>query len=379
MYFSIKKTSPMLKKFSILIIIVFSISCSTTRITTTNLHDLVSFEAGGNIYALPQTRLMYTVTVVNSTFMPGPYCDYAKRFLGIDGVQKLPKAHWQIEDIDLCRITEPDPDHFYSIKTEGKNECNIELEGLQKEGLLLLPASLHGYQIDYNNRVKPVIDIKHSDLSVKPFYRSKGSSARRGSRDTLNTRLPVYKDDLKSKSAQEKAKEAADFIIKIRKRRFKLLAGQYEVFPEGIALETSVRELNKLEEEYLSLFVGSVSTDTIYKIFTYVPVGNEKIQRTTLFKFSESAGFLSPNSPNGESVVVEITDLEKTSTLSQLQLPVSATSYSDIVFYRLPDRATIKTRHGSHLIHEAEISVCQFGTLVPKYIEPKSKSILQKQ
>ncbi len=368
----------MLKKLSLLTLIVLSISCSTTRITTTNLHDLASFESGGDIYALPQTRLLYSVTAIESKFSPGPYCDFAQKYLGIDNVQKLPKTKWQLKDIDLCRISEPDPDHFYSIKTEGKLDFNLELNGLQKEGLLLLPASLQGYQIDYNNLVHPVVDIMHTDLSVKPFYTIKKSKERNSGRDTLNTRLPVYAGSLKVKTTDAKAEEAAAFIIKIRKRRFKLLAGQYEVVHEGTAMETSVKELNKLEEEYLSLFIGSVESDTIYKVFTFVPEANEKIQRTTLFKFSETSGFLSPNNPQGESVVVEITNLEKSSTLKQLQLPVSAMSYNDLVFYRLPDRATVKARYGSHLLHEAEIPICQFGTLIPKYFEQKSRPILRK-
>lgn len=368
----------MLKKPYIVLLVLFFVSCSSSRITTTNLHDLASFEEGGELYALPQTRLMFTAKAVKSTFIPGPYCDYAKKYLGIDNVQKLPKTKWSLLDFDLAKITEPDPDHFYSVKVEGKTHFDTGLKGLQKEGLLLLPVSLKGFQIDYNGKVDPVLDIQHKDLSVKPFYTESKSNTNKSGRDTLNSSLPVYSKHLNAKTKETKAKEAAAFIIKIRKRRFKLLAGQYEVFPEGTALETSVRELNQLEEEYLALFIGKESSDTIKKVFSYVPIGNEKIQRTSLFRFSETAGYISPNSPRGEAVVVEITNLEKTATLDQLQLPVSATSYTNLVFYRLPDRASIKTHLGSHLLHEAEIPVCQFGALIPKYFQPDGKSILQK-
>jgi hypothetical protein len=50
---------------------------------------------------------------------------------------------------------------------------------------------------------------------------------------------------LNQKTLEEKAQEAALFIFKIRKRRFKLLAGQYDVFPEEQALATSVREIKQ--------------------------------------------------------------------------------------------------------------------------------------
>lgn len=366
------------KKLFLLTSIALIISCAPTKITTTNLHDLASFEEGGDIYALPQTRLMYTVTVVKSNFTPGPYCDYAKKYLGLDQVQKLPKNNWQIAKLDLSRITEPDPDHIYSVKAEGKLSFSAELEGLRKDGLLLLPASLQSYQLEHNQNLKPVIELKHTDLSVKPFYKNTGKSKTNQPKENINTRLPVYASDLKAKTTEEKAAEAAAFIIKIRKRRFKLLAGQYEVFPEGKALETSVRELNKLEEDYLALFIGTVETDTLYKSYSFIPDENEKIQRTTLFKFSESEGLMAAESPRGESVFVEVVNLDKTSTLSQLQLPVSATSYTNIVFYRLPDKANVKVIRGSHLMHESEIPVCQFGALIPKYYESKKNTIRQK-
>lgn len=368
----------MLKKSYILLFLLFFFSCTTTRITTTNLHDLASFEEGSDIYALPQTRLLFTTTVVKSTFTPGPYCDYAETCIGIDNVQNQPITRWNILDLNLAKITEPDPDHFYSIKAEGKPIFDDKLIGLKKEGLLLLPVSLNGFQIDYTAQVNPVMNIQHTDLSVKPFYTESKISTKKTGRDSLNSRLPVYQKHLNAKATETKAKEAAAFIIKIRKRRFKLLAGQYEVFPEGTALETAVRELNQLEEEYLALFIGKETNDTIKKVFSYVPDGNERIQRISLFKFSEISGFISPNSSGGEAVVVEITNLNKTATLDQLQLPVSATRYTNLIFYRLPDRASVKTHLGSHLLHEAEIPVCQFGALIPKYLQPKGKSILQK-
>ena len=81
---------------------------------------------------------------------------------------------------------------------------------------------------------------------------------------------------------EDKAREAAAFIYKIRKRRFKLISGQYDTHPESTALETAVRELNELEDNYLALFIGRYTTDTLTHRYQYIPTSGSTPERAII-------------------------------------------------------------------------------------------------
>jgi hypothetical protein len=344
------------------------------KLTTTNLQNLASFEEGGNIYALPQTRFIYEVKAVKTTFIPGPFNKYARKYLGIEGAESMSNVYWELIDMDLKTLKEPDPDYYYSVKGVGDASLFNTVTDLQKEGMLISPAGQNNCQVFSSDIMGPVEPIHFTDLSIKRFYVDKRKKNKRNvAIDSSYNRLPFTDDYVALKTTEEKAREAAAFIFKMRKRRFKLLAGQYEVFPEGTALETSVKEINALEQEYLSLFIGKVESDTITRIFSIVPNGKEKLQRITLFKFSEETGLNPADAAQGNPVVVEISDLDRNEILGQLHMPSVSTTYEGLVFYRVPDKASVKALYGSHVLHEAEVSVCQMGSLVPKYIILKSK------
>jgi hypothetical protein len=77
-------------------------------------------------------------------------------------------------------------------------------------------------------------------------------TAPKGDQGSTSGGYHYNRNDGDIKSLEEKAEEAAAFIYKLRKRRFKLLVGQEQPVPDGNALDISIRELDELEKEYLS-------------------------------------------------------------------------------------------------------------------------------
>ena len=183
--------------------------------------------------------------------------------------------------------------------------------------------------------------------------------------------LPVIKQKEAVKSVNEKARDAADFIIKIRKRRFKLLAGQYDVYPEGTALETSIRELNELEKEYLSLFIDKVYTDTIANTYFYIPQAGQNLERNVFCRFSDETGFYDATSASGRPLVLELKSLQFTEGLKQLQLPHNGSSYENMLLYRIPDKASVRIFYGSSVLLDAEVKIYQYGSFVPYHFPVK--------
>ncbi|MBN1598314.1 MAG: DUF4831 family protein [Bacteroidales bacterium] len=347
-------------------IIILLLACSPVgNIMVTNVHDLAAYPENSIIYALPRTRIKITVTALKHEIIPGPYNKYAEKYLGIVGSPSVSTIMWEISDIVVNTNTEPDPDHYYALQTEeGKNVTSDLLE-MTSNGLILKLDNYNPFiqfHDDYNDSPEP---IHFTDLSVKRNIDGSSKPNKKGT--DIPTDLPVSKKHTGVKSIEKKAEEAANFIIKIRKRRFKLLAGQYDVFPEGQALETSVRELNELEQEYLSLFTGKIYTDTVVRNFHYIPKPGTNLERNVFCRFSEENGFLDPLGAAGKALVLELKNKEFTSVLDHLQMPYEGPGKENIILYRIPDITEASIFYSSINILEAELKIFQYGKLVPYY------------
>ncbi len=361
-----------MKKFNPLIALItlLVVSCTPSKIVTTNLHDLSSFETNAKVYSLPKTKLLVKVTAVKHSFIPGPYQQYAKKFLGIEGTKSTASVSWELSDISLNKVLEPDIDHFYSVNCIGQGCVDDDIYKLSDAGLLLSPELTQSFQQSNCTNIFNVPEIHFTDVSISSFTNDENRKKPKQKLSTLkHETLPAWQKQVSGKSVEEKAFEASKFIFKMRKRKFKLLAGQYEVFPEGQALETSIRELNKLEEEYLSLFIGKVESDTIEHIYIYSPRSGESLQREDLFMFSEETGFYTTTENEGVPLILVVEDLGENTMLNSLQLPLSANE--NLLYYRVPDKARVKLLYGSHELLVSELPIYQFGALIPIYVDPK--------
>jgi hypothetical protein len=363
-----------MKKFTALLFITLA-ACSPGKIITTNLHDLASYEPGARVYSLPQTRIVVSAEAVKSDFVPGPFQQYAKEFLGIDNTQKQPYTRWELAHIKLFTSCEPDPEHYYSVQGDQLNSIDEILAQLTRsENIYNSSDSYNNYQAAFNSRVLPVNEFLFGDKSVKPYlYNTERKKQKNILADSAFVSFPGLEKQFLAKTEKEKAFEAAQFIFKIRKRRFKLIAGKYDISPDSVALALSVNELNYLEKKYLQLFTGVYLTDTIARIYSFVPAANEDMQRYTAFRFSNEAGFTGASENEGRPVIVEVKDLNKNEILNQIQIPHVNSTYQNLIFYRDPDKAIVSVFDDNHLVLESEIKVCQLGALVPYFIVPNKK------
>jgi len=360
----IRKKQEMKNNTGVLILLLL-IACSpASKISVTNIQDLASYEENSIIYTIPRTRLVLTATAIRHYTVPGPYNRYAEKFLGMKDAPSISETEWELNSIALTSYQEPDPDYYFSVQTNDPELVLQKFMMLTGKGMILKP--------DENNlfvQFEGIFDegpepIHFKDLSVKRNLIEPGSSAKSAEKKTTID-LPVTGQNMGAKSIEQKAEEAANFIIKIRKRRFKLLAGQYEVFPEGKALEISVQELNQLEEEYISLFAGKTYSDTITRSFYYVPQVNQELERYVFFRFSDETGFHDALETIGKPLVLELRNMHFTEVLHNMHFPLSGPTYENVLFYRIPDMASVKVFYSSNTILEAEIKIFQYGSIVP--------------
>ena len=317
------------------------------------------------IYSLPQTVLLVTINFESEVFIPGPYRRFSEKYLGIKDFIDASDTRWRITSTDIKAFPEPDPLHYYSInliKGEFKKFMFIELS---KEGLIINPNKEIGFGIDRNAGEKIINPPYFTDLSMEEnLIEISDTLYKTILKDSTFVRIPVLRTQLEAKSLERKAEDAADFIINVRTKRFEIETGVGEdpaVFPDGHAMEIAIRELNKLENEYLSLFIGKVFTRKFSQSFIITPSG--KSESKPLIKFSDKEGILPANSALGENVNIEFIPLGNTDLLKK-NIPQSPDDKFNTLYYRIPEVTSVKLLQNEKLFYEGRMTLYQAGSMM---------------
>jgi hypothetical protein len=205
-----------------------------------------------------------------------------------------------------------------------------------------------------------------SDLSPFPFISSeKTTFMSRVMQDSVFVRVPVHKTMVIEKSLEDKAREAADFIFSLRKRRFDLLSGEADFVAEGKAVEAVLAEIRRLEGEYLKLFIGYSHQQHFVSTCNYIP-SDENKGSVILFRFSPAKGVLPVADLSGAPVVVTSTVDEEWASLDLFNSlsTEKGKPRSDAFYYRLPVSISIRVSFGQSELLQTQQLAYQFGTLV---------------
>jgi len=342
--------------------------CSLTPpLFVSHIRSLKTFDKNAILYSLPRTVINVEVDFLKTRFIPGPYHEYAGKYLSLEGVSHDSVVSWQIRKITVSASVEPDPDYFYSVKIERKSEeMHHELERLSHSGFIMLPGSfiING-PFDAETVAPPYNEVYYTDLSVKRnIMIEKETSYQRVFRDSVYVQIPVETELLVEKTPELKAEEAANFIIKLRKRRFKLLTGQSEGEVPGTAAGKVIEELNWLEQEYLSLFTGRTIYESETRHYRFIPVTNRSTDQQVLFKISDNEGAFDSMSAKGRPAILEIECQDLTRNLKGIRSPEAPNT----LYYRHPDLARVTISLESRTLFENRFSVYQYGPVVSQKV-----------
>lgn len=327
-------------------VLLIFIACGSSQ------HVANEYTGAYNIqYALPVTEIRFEFCLVRNVFIPGPYAEFADEFLYLDGVKQSSETQWEILDINTQLLEATDESTVCSLNKLSPDLFNQYLV-LSKHGFIIDPylqlndtGNFYLLQKEYTPNV-------YTDLSVK---RSVEKIEHKAKQDENS--FQYHGALMQRKTLEEKAEEAANFIIKTRKRRFKLIAGQYDFLPEGDALAISVEELNKTEEKYLSLFIGRTYSDTIRFVAYHTPEKNVKEEYQNIAYFSESMGMTSEWMEGAFPIEMKLTNYSYTA-----QLNVN-TEKPNTLFYRTPAKADLMLRLNNKPIFEQRIEVYQYAPI----------------
>jgi len=306
---------------------------------------------GGVVYMLPRTGIRIQAEVLQEKFFHGPYYEFAAKYLGVKNSASSDGESWKITDLTMESFGAPDPAEVHKA-----NGAAASMLSLSEEGVLIgINSSVKGDPTKiYTSDFTPALELPHeiwSEMSMHSFLEGKDSLKHSGD---------------KVKSFEEKAAEAAQDILKLRKRKALLLASKYDKLPpDGQAYQVMVTELNKIIGDYESLFFGKTFKAKHHYTFEVVPDAKSN-KPLVAFRFSPSSGVLPESNVSGKPILLE---LEPNSDLAhnseQKATPSAGETASNGLFYRTPGTVVARLLNGGEVLAQIRLPMAQYGVVTP--------------
>ncbi|MEA3449294.1 MAG: DUF4831 family protein [Bacteroidota bacterium] len=246
------------------------------------------------VYCLPKKQIHLTIALKKAHFIPGPYAEFATPYLSLQNIKYKEKYFYAISDVECHTSAIADPDRrFYIVPDKNLPALSfsqqavlsgINLTDVDERAPTSAPAFLPE---KLDNPANP--DFTNIQID-KSKYEVIDTTYRIVQRDSVVKRIPVYQTKEKQKTIAQKAKDAADFIIRIRKNRFSLEAAIEEQKVSGVDIAYMIEKLEALEQSYLALFTGKLKTEMVELHYTLTPEKKQEEQGFVLDYFDKNTG-----------------------------------------------------------------------------------------
>ena len=158
---------------------------------------------------------------------------------------------------------------------------------------------------------------------------------------------------------EEAAKRAAERIFELRAARQDILLGEYGDGVYGAGLEAALREIERLENEYLKLFYG-IRTVTTTSHRYIMPVSAD-MPNNVIARFNSEEGLLAKDNVAGDIVMVSVTP-------SEMSYPAS--NPKGTVAYRYANNANVVVSFAQEVLARRVLPIFEFGETV-YFVMPK--------
>ncbi|MCZ4694267.1 DUF4831 family protein [Ancylomarina euxinus] len=317
------------------------------------------------VYALPQTVLDVDVFVEKKILKVGPFASFSEKYIGVTPKINSDAVKWNVKSVSVSEKGEVDPQNFYKLTSVGNYQPNlIQLtpDGLIK-GFNMTSSDTEKEMVYASVKQEIDVEIEYGKFSIDPNLLIKKDTVYKVvETDTAFIKVPELKEEAFAKSIEDKAKEAAHQLFKLRKRRFKILTANYEVLPpDGKAYEIIIKELDKLEKEYLALFLGKEVSVIERGHFVYKPSAADK--GGVIFRISPEKGLVDVSDLKAVPVRVEFKNLGVTSELPILPQDPDVLA-NTLIHYRIPGQAEVMISKGKDILYEEKHIIAQFGKVM---------------
>jgi hypothetical protein len=362
------------KKLALYILLLSFLACSP-QMQVTNVMNTKEVDKNSSIYVLPKTVIGIKIKVQREIELPGTYWQYAGKFLGTKNIISQKRESWKITNIDFSTYEIEDKQHYYVIQKPEKEKLTL-LPFIEKELIFPIEGLKNERFLTFSNPkiIEPETDSLFKNFLTKPNLIERERTVY----ETVNNDSASYTVQKKqklfsSKTEEEKAEEASDLLVRLRKRRFKLLAsiGKNSIgdqvrqfakeYPDGKALELMLKELGELENEILASFQGKKVIQNYEYYYEYSP--SKTTGKYILFNFSEKKGISPAEQSSDNQYTIRFNMEHNTAELAKLVNQKDEIIYNYPVI-RIPDYANFIIEKNNEFVISKRLKIFQFGNLI---------------
>ena len=314
--------------------------------------------AGAIVYSLPITSLHIIADANYENFTAGPFARFSQKYLGVQAKEEN-SVTYNLNSVEIIPYIEADPDANIALNLGNSKNGSANFLEMINQGIIMWSDSYAGK----SDKLR-FPDLRSNSMFVKEMSTSNLTSEKTTLYKTTQTstgaeRAAVQQSQVVEKSLEKRAEETAAMIFKLRAKRLEIITGETDATFSGEALTAAVAEINRLENEYLSLFFGKINSGTQKISFDVVPRADNEKQIYIAFRISETAGLLPVNNFSGRPVVLELIKEENTSRIN-----MDVTPGRGKVIYRKPAVMNVRLMDGQNMLIQTRVPVYQLGTLL---------------
>lgn len=333
----------------------------TTAVSAQVLSSNVVLPEGAVVYSLPSTTISVKVTAEHESFVAGPYAMYAQKYLGIQARQNSGSTY-TVKEVEMTPYIEADEEISAAVNLSSAKSASANFLNLCAQGLIITSDSYTG---------KPVNWRFQSQAGAESFIAASGENITKTSTTLYKSvskagelqRVPVQQSEVVQMSLEQKAAQTAELIFKLRQKRLDIITGDTDATFDGEAMQAVINEINRLEEAYLSMFLGTSVYDMQTAIFDVIPTASNAKQIYIAFRLSDSEGLLPSTNVQGRPFVIEL-QIPNGKSVGQTNIDEAAMSTKGRVAYRKPLTVIAKLKDGSKEIMQSRMPVYQLGKIM---------------
>ena len=329
-------------KSAILLLALMAIGMgnATAQYFTTHAKAATPGQQRGIYYALPRTVIQLDFVIEEIELLKGPYSDFVN-MIGADDYIMEDGMEYRLVDVAMTTYAEADPDATFFVEMSANRgdatDFYMTPKGiLQGVGIAPTPSPLTSNLSPLTSSLPP---LPSQDRTFKYQYGSK------------------------AKSPEQMALAAVEMINRIRDEKIKLLTGFQET---AFTLETyrqMYADLDQMENDYLSLFVGKRIVNTVVKTVYVTP--SKEVPLQSIARFSTEKGFSAGVSGPGNTITLQALSLKTTGSINEPSpSAVETISHENKLFYRIPETANVKLSLGNEVLYEKRVEIAQYGVFM---------------
>ena len=305
---------------------------------------------GSLVYSLPSTSVRLEVKAQKESFFAGPYAKYAQKYLGVEARQR-DVVSYTVTSVKMSSFVEADQSARYQLEPGMGMQAFL---ALTSQGLVSVSA---GSQETTQWRFPSEKKADFSDRGLTSNLTSEAATLYRNVKsESAYNKVAVQQEMVVQKSLESRAKEAAEMIFSLRKKRVQIVTGDTDATFSGEAMASAVAEIARLEREYMSMFIGYSEYSEQEMNYDVVPSKANESQLYVAFRLSDSKGLVPSDDLSGKPYLLEF-------AADSIEIPAGKNERvkGKLAHYRIPAICTVKLTDGVNVLLQSRMPVYQLG------------------